>query len=242
MLPSWIQNKTAYPVTYVLPIVNSTWLVPCGLRDDSQWPLRKHFNVEYHVMGRWRLTFSFDFVKAMGYKYYLQFDDDAMLNNYLDFNIVERFTNSSLMMGVFSDSIGEVAHVASGIAELTRYWLTISKYVPEGLIFEHVTPKSIEGLHSQTGSQRGWDRYYHPAYFFVVSIDFWYSSLVQDYLATILKTGRDVEGRWLEQLVQNMIRLIFVPAHKLWVMNEVDIGHDRHKRQNFIAWCSQVLE
>lgn len=236
-IPQWIKNETAFPRTVVMPIINKTWLVPCGLRDDSQWPLRKHFNVEYHVMGRWRLTFAFDFVKAMGYKYYLQYDDDAMLNNPLDFNIVSKFRNASYKMGVFSDSIGEVAHVAIGLAELTRYWLTINHYVPPGTLFNHLTPKSMEGLYSNPGSRGGWDRNYHPGYFVITSIDFWYEDLVQDYLTMIMKLGRDVEGRWQEQLVQNMIRLVFVPPERLWVMNEVDIGHDRHKRANFENWC-----
>ena len=236
-IPNWIKNSTLYPRTVIMPIQNKTWLVPCNLHDDAQWPLRKHFNVEYHIMGRWRLSFAFDFVRAVGYKYYLQFDDDAMLNNFLDFNLVSRFRNMSYEMGVFSDSFGEVAHIALGMAELTRYWLTVNKFQPTGLLFEHLSPKNIDGLVSQHGNVGGWDRFYHPGYFLIVSVDFWFSELVQDYLTTIFKSGRDVEGRWQEQLVQNMIRLVFIPREKLWVMNEVDIGHDRHKRQNFENWC-----
>ena len=236
-VPSWLKNATEYPRTVVMPIVNTTWMVPCGLHDDSLWPLRKHFNVEYHIMGRWRLTFAYDFVRVMGYQYYLQYDDDACLNSFLDFNIVTKFQNSSYKMGVFSDHIGEVAHVALGIAELTRYWMTINKYLPQGTLFNHLTPKNIDGLFSNPGNFGGWDRYYHPGYFLITSIDFWFGDLVQDYLTTILKSGRDVEGRWQEQLVQNMIRLVFIPPGKLWIMNEVDIGHDRHKRLNFENWC-----
>ena len=89
-------------------IPDSSWEVPCGLVDQGQWAARKHFDIgktleyihtyvhtylhtyihtyidtdrtDYFMMGRWRLTFSLDFARRMGYKYHLQFDDDAMLN------------------------------------------------------------------------------------------------------------------------------------------------------------------
>jgi hypothetical protein len=33
------------------------------------------------------------------------------------------------------------------------------------------------------------------------------------------------------------MRLVFIPEERLLVMNDVDIGHDRHKKENFQAWC-----
>ena len=80
-IPQWL-NATYFPRVVVLPIEKETWRVPCGLIDDAKWAVRDHFEVEYYLMGRWRLTFSLDFAKVMGYKYHLQFDDDAMLNRY----------------------------------------------------------------------------------------------------------------------------------------------------------------
>ena len=188
-VPAWLKNGTAYPRTYVMPIINTTWMVPCGIRDEGQWPLRKHFNLDYHIMGRWRITTGFDFMHDMGYKYYVQLDDDAMINNKIEFNIVQRFREKGYQMGVFSDYIGEVPHVTQGLAELTRYWFSITNFSPTGPLFEHMNPKSIDGLTS-----KGWDRYYHPTYFLITSLDFWFSEIVQDFLTTVLQSGRDVKG------------------------------------------------
>jgi hypothetical protein len=68
-------------------------------------------------------------------------------------------------------------------------------------------------------------------------VDFWFQNEVQDYLTTVFRSGRDVEGRWQEQAVINMMRLVFIPEDNLWVMNDVDIGHDRHNPKNFDNWC-----
>lgn len=45
-----------------------------------------------------RLTFSLDFAKEMGYKYHLQFDDDAMLNSKIQYNIVDKFKENNYLM------------------------------------------------------------------------------------------------------------------------------------------------
>lgn len=233
-VPAWLKNAIEYPRTYVMPIINTTWMVPCGIRDERLWPLRKHFNVDYHIMGRWRITTGFDFIYKMGYKFYMQLDDDAMLNNKIEFNLVQKFREKQYQMGVFSDYIGEVPQVTNGLAELTRYWLTITNYNPTGPLFDHVSPKSLDGVTS-----KGWDRYYHPTYFLITSIDFWFSDIVQDFLTTVLQSGRDVEGRWGDQVTQNMMRIVFIPKEKVWVMDEMDIGHDRHKKANFENWCTK---
>jgi len=54
-----------------------------------------------------------DFAREMGYAYHLQFDDDAMLNGMLAYDIVQKLRNGSVQMGVFSDVIGEVVVSAS---------------------------------------------------------------------------------------------------------------------------------
>jgi hypothetical protein len=40
-----------------------------------------------------------------------------------------------------------------------------------------------------------------------------------------------------EQAVMNIMRLVFIPEPNLWIMKDVDIGHDRHNRKHFVAWC-----
>lgn len=231
VIPSWFNEKD-FPRMNIIDIEPDTWRVPCGLIDDSKWAVRKHFDLDYYLMGRWRLSFSLDFAKEMGYGYHLQFDDDAMLNGKLDFNIVQKFREKNHLMGVFSDLIGEVPQCTLGLPELTRYWMTIKQHGPKGALFKHVNPPNMEGV-----SSAGWDRMYHPGYFIIINVDFWFQSEVQDYLTTVFRSGRDVEGRWQEQAVMNMMRLVFVPEPQLWVMYEVDIGHDRHNRRNFDNWC-----
>lgn len=231
VIPSWLNSKD-FPRTFVMELPADAWKIPCGLISEKQWTVRKHFDIDYYLMGRWRLTFSFDFAKEMGYEYHLQFDDDAMLNQPVPYNIVQKFNENGYSMGVFSDHIGEVAHVTLGLPELTYYWLKVAHYTPRGAIVQHLRSKDINSLNSEN-----WDRMYHPGYFLLVRVSFWFKDEVQDYLTTVLRSGKDIEGRWQEQAVMNMMRLIFVSEKELWVMNEVDIGHDRHKRINFENWC-----
>eukprot|EP01039_Chlorochromonas_danica_P000673 gene670-728_t len=231
VIPNWLTPE-AFPRVNIITIPTEVWRIPCELKDDSQWVVRKHFDIDYYLMGRWRLAFSLDFAREMGYSYHLQFDDDAILNAPIPYNIVQRFRENNYDMGVFSDHIGEVAHVVAGLCELTYFWLRVSRYQPAGALLKHVRPPTLAGL-----AEGGWDRMYHPGYFIIFSVEFWFRDLVQDYLTTILRSGKDIEGRWQEQSVMNMMRLLFIPEDKLWIMQEVDIGHDRHKRGNFHAWC-----
>jgi hypothetical protein len=233
-IPTWL-SEPAYARVHVIALHPTTWKVPCGLSDDTMWSVRKHFSLDYYLMGRWRLTFSLDFARAMGYKYHLQFDDDAILNSPITYDIVSKLKTTQTYMGVFSDNIGEPIHVVNGLAELTRYWLQINNFDPIGTIYKHVSPGDMNGLTTKT-----WDRMYHPGYFQIMSIDFYFQGHIQNYLTTILKSGSDVERRWQEQAVFNMMRLIFIPEPQFNIMYDVDIGHDRHKRSNFDNWCSKV--
>lgn len=231
IVPAWL-TAAAFPRVNVIAIPEEAWRIPCELKPDSQWVVRKHFDIDYYLMGRWRLAFSLDFAKALGYDYHLQFDDDAMLNAPIPYNIVTRFRDKSYDIGVFSDLIGEVAHVVAGLPELTYYWLKMNRHTVQGALLKHLRPSALSALTTD-----GWDRMYHPGYFLLFSVSFWFREDVQDYLTAVLRSGRDIEGRWQEQSVMNMIGLVFVPEERYWVMQEVDIGHDRHKRGNFDSWC-----
>ncbi len=231
VIPDWF-NGEDFPRMNIISIEPDTWRIPCGLISDTKWALRKHFDIDYYLMGRWRLSFSLDFAKEMGYAYHLQFDDDAMLNGKLDFNIVEKLNEKKLLMAVSSTTIPDARQVTLGLPDLTHYWMTLKTYTPKGPLFKHLDPPSVEGLTSA-----GWDRLVHPGYFIIISTEFWFQKLVQDYLTTVFRSGRDVEGRWQEQAVMNMMRLVFVPEDKLWIMSEADIGHDRHDPKNFDNWC-----
>jgi hypothetical protein len=154
--PEWL-NEKEYPRVHVIGMPKITWEIPCGLIPDEQFAMRDHFTLDYYRMGRWRLTFSMDFVKEMGYKYKLQFDDDAMLQNQQNYDIVAKMKDFD--MGVFSDHIGEPVHVVAGLPELTKYWLYVNHYNPKGALMDHINPKDdkFTGLTTE-----GWDRMYHP--------------------------------------------------------------------------------
>lgn len=163
----------------------------------------------------------------------------------------------NVLKGVFSDLIGEVPQATLGLPELTRYWLTITQFKLKGPLLKNLRPPSLDGLTSE-----GWNRLYHPGYFILFKVDLWFQSDVQDYLTTVFRSGRDIEGRWQEQAVMNMIRctvtyclslqdealsvfyicgalfaVLFVPWKQLWVPADLDLGHDRHSRGNFEKWC-----
>lgn len=231
IIPSWL-TPSAFPRVNVITIPEESWRIPCGLYHDSKWVVRKHFDIDYYLMGRWRLAFSLDFAKEMGYEYHLQFDDDAMLNANIPYNMISKFREKNTDVGFFSDFIGEVPHVVQGLTDLTYFWLKVSRYTPEGPILKHLRPPALSSLTTD-----GWDRMYHPGYFLAFSLSFYFRDDVQDYLTTILRSGKDIEGRWQEQSVMNMMGLLFVPEARTWVMQEVGIGHDRHRRGNFENWC-----
>jgi hypothetical protein len=230
-IPNWFTEKD-FPRMHIIPLPETVWRIPCGLIEERHWTLRKHFDVDYYLMGRWRLTFSLDFVKEMGYEYHVQFDDDAMINEALPFDITAKLEEKKFNVALFSDVIYEIPAATLGLSELTAYWLKINHYTPRGPIFRHTNPHDIHGLTSD-----GYDRAYSPGYFMLFRVSWWFSPHVQDYLNMILRSGRDVEGRWQEQAVINMMIYIFVTEEERWVIKELDIGHDRHKRANFDNWC-----
>jgi hypothetical protein len=135
-------------------------------------------------------------------------------------------------MGVFSDHFGEPLFITNGLPELVKYWLTVNLYTPKGDLVNRLEGKNLKNLSSET-----WDRYYHPGYFLIIDIDFWFRPEVQNFVMTILRVGRDIEGRWSEQMIHNFVRMIFIPNENVWIMNEVDIGHDRFQKSSFENWC-----
>eukprot|EP01032_Pedospumella_encystans_P038939 gene38939-44143_t len=66
VIPDWFNSKD-FPRMNIISIEPDTWRIPCGLIEDSKWAVRKHFDIDYYLMGRWRLSFSLDFAKEMGY-------------------------------------------------------------------------------------------------------------------------------------------------------------------------------
>jgi hypothetical protein len=120
--------------------------------------------------------------------------------------------------------VDEIPEVVHGLPELTKYWLVVNNHTPQGTLYQHVTPHDQSGLTSE-----GWDRMYYRGYGLVTSIDYWFLPQVQDYLTTIMRLGRDIEGRWQEQAVMNMMRLVFIPEEKFKQLTVVEIGKGLRK-------------
>jgi hypothetical protein len=120
----------------------------------------------------------------MGYKYHLQLDDDTMVNGNISFNFATKMNSEQLKMAVTYQIWQDSPSMLAGLAEITRYWIYINSFDPPGTLYEHLNPKSINGLTTET-----WDRKYHPGYFTILDLEFWFDPTVQDFLQTILKVN-----------------------------------------------------
>ena len=229
--PEWLKN---FPRTHIMEIEPSSWRLPCDLKNETEWVMWSDFSIDYYLMGRWRLTFAFDFAKAMGYPYLMQLDDDAVLNSHVEKNIVEVMNMNKYQMAVFHDSQDEIREVIWGLPEFTRYWLTINNFTPVGPLFKHLTPPNLNGL-----TMEGWDRHYYRGYAIITSLEYWFQPNAQDFVTRVMRLGRDIEGRWQEQAVMNMMRLLFIPEDKLIRFNAVEFGHNREDGRNFHNWCTR---
>ncbi len=89
-----------------LELPKYSWILPCNISDNSTWSGRHMFDIDYYIMGRWRLTFAFEFAKEMGYKYNMQYDDDSILLNPITYDIVEKMDHSGFKHAVLSNSQG----------------------------------------------------------------------------------------------------------------------------------------
>lgn len=118
-LPLWI--LTEYPQLIVLPIPTSSWKLPQNVGAHYGWKHSDVFKEDYFIHSRWRMTFAMEFVKSMGYKYILLTDDDTFVLNPIPFNIIENFSNASILMGQRERRIMEKPKYLAGLAEFTRF-------------------------------------------------------------------------------------------------------------------------
>ena len=114
--------------------------------------------------------------------------------------------------------------VLNGLAEFTRFWIVTRHYDIKGDLYQATNPSSIHGLYTDHDDQYGWNRYVHGGYFMLFDLQhFWLHPDAQDYLYTILRSGYDVEQRWQEQGVVNMMMLLFISSDHKMVFSQVDI-------------------
>jgi hypothetical protein len=88
---------------------------------------------------------------------------------------------------------------------ITRNYLT-----PAGPLFENVATGNITGLHGE-----GWNRQIVSGNFMLFDVGFWFEPAVQDFMQLVHSTGSDMNMRWQEQAVVNMVRLLFLPGERV---------------------------
>lgn len=215
--------NSEYPRVHFMLFPESTWQIPCGLVNHHRWSHRTHIDVDYYLMGRWRMTTCLDFAKARGYRYHLQLDDDAILQgDALTYNVIDKLRGAGTEMAFFSDYLGTPRSLTVGLCELTRFWIKRFGYKVQGALFSTLVEQNLNGLTTD-----GWNTLAHPGYFILIDLDFWLSEDVQSYLTAIFRSGQDIESFYTEQTVMNMVSLVFVRPERLLVVKDIDIFHNR---------------
>lgn len=216
-----VLNIAGMPVV-VLPIPESSWQIPAGMTFNTNWNYA-FYPEDYFKMGRWRLTFQYDFALAMGHQYMLQMDDDTFVYEPIRFNMVEFFRIKALRLGIRKTVFQEKQVLMRGLPELARFWMSSRNMtIPFGDIFNHTRPQNISGLHSNDPtSKEGWDRLSTVGCFLLFDVNYWLQEVIQDFVTLILKTGSDMEQRWQDQGVQNMAKLLFYPSHAIHRFEEM---------------------
>lgn len=232
-LPYWMINK--YDNLFIMPIDKDIWKISNDqlLRPSSTWVRRKYTWMDYYIMGRWRLLFQPYFIYHMNYYYFLQLDMDTFLTKKIDFNILDLMITQSIYFSTTTINYQEdQIEVLNGLAEFTRFWIVTKQYYNiKGDLYKTTTPSSIHGLYTDIDDNNsyGWNRHIYRGNFMLFDIhQFWFDNLnAQDYLFSILRGGYDVEQRWQEQGVVNMMMLLFIDKDnkRVFTHEEIELSH-----------------
>jgi hypothetical protein len=183
---------------HIMPIEPASVSLPPNVRPDNVWRGNPPWNptmfgMEYRLMGRWRLGYSFAFARALGYDFMLQLDDDSFLNTtHAGGDLLELLRAHNASMATHSSSLQlEVPNAVIGLTQLVRFWYEtrVSSALVVGVsqvnaarfravtgpLFQHFEPPNVEGL--STGA---WDHIIVQSNFLLVNLDFWFSDDVQD--------------------------------------------------------------
>ena len=165
-------------------------------------------------MGAWRLGFSFAFVRARGYAYLLQMDDDTFVHAPVADNLVALMRDNGYLIANRLHALNETREVTAGLPELAAYYLATRSLEPAGPLFAHRVPPDARGLHTLVPGApqpNGWDAQSLAGNFNIFDIAFWFSPPVQDFVQLVWESRGCIEQRWNELGPQSMIRHLFVP-------------------------------
>jgi hypothetical protein len=219
-LPAWLNELPEYCIIMTIP--DSSWQAIGITTHNSAWNYGDRYSLDYFLMGRWRNTFQFSFVNDLGYDYMLQLDDDSFIMDPLRVNLVDHFRQHGHHLGTRNVRLREEALAVQGLPEFVKYWMvTRNAVLPAGSLFANLSPDDIHGLHSD-----GWNKLIYCSCFMIFDVKFWMQDYVLDFMNLLLKTGSDVEQRWNDQGVQNMVRLLFIPNMKITVFDHL-IAHGK---------------
>ena len=216
----WIRpSQTIHPVlmqlvgTYIMNIQLSSWKAE-GTTFNSNWNMADIFKEDFYLMDRWRNTFQFDFVRELGYEYFVQMDDDTFITDLIDVNLVKHMKEHQIYLASRNSFQMEPVELIQGLPEFVRYWmLTRNMSEPIGDLFNQLTPPNMVGLTTQ-----GWSRVSLVACFAIFDVNYWFQDIIQDFVRLMLRTGSDVEQRWLEQSLQNMAVRLFYPVSSVMLL------------------------
>ncbi|PNW83417.1 hypothetical protein CHLRE_05g243900v5 [Chlamydomonas reinhardtii] len=215
----------------LLAVPVESWVLPASANDTKLW--RGHWNQNYRLMGDWRLSFMPRFARDMGHRYVLQMDDDSFIVGPVDRNLVQLFDRRRLALGV-QKLVRDPPLVTWGLPELAKYFILTHQVRPTTL-FQHCDPPGLRGLYSALDEKLditpealalgemfedvprsgGWDRTILNGNCVMISLDFWFSSLVQRFVQLCRASGGSVMYRWNEQAVLGMVAQIFASQEQL---------------------------
>jgi hypothetical protein len=177
------------------------------------------------------------FARAMGYEYTLQFDDDLLINEPIAYNLLERAEKENIKMAVMENSKSvEFKYYVMSLPELSKNWIVQNNFSTVGNLLQTVNAATAVNKLEQL-STATWNREIYQGYFTMLSVPFWFSADVQDYLdEVVFRRGFDISYRWQEQAVMNMIRLIFIPQEEVLRISDVVYMHNR-KENVFAEFC-----
>ena len=210
--------------------VRELYVTPEAAGPPDTWTASA-FQVQYRMMGHWRLTFQYSFAHQLGYKFLWQLDHDSSLLGAVPFNLVDYATEKRLLVGAYEVSY-DTREMLWGLAELTRYHIVAEHVEPETL-YDHCEPASLEGLYTVQHLNHtqahvgGWDRSVLYGNCVLVNVSFWMEPHVQKFVRFVVQTGAHFRFRWNEQGVVAMVWRMFVPEERFIELKDIEYKHGR---------------
>jgi hypothetical protein len=215
----------------VLPVPPESWTVPAYVRQDAH---PEGAPREYRLMGWWRLTFQMEFAAAMGHAYVLQTDGDLFLTRPLvRGDLVAQLRSANASLASYCDPCSrDVPSVMRGLPEFSAWFLATRGLTPVGPVYQHTRPRDARGLYVSASAvmggprpREGFDLETLTGHFMILSLRFWATPIVADYVAAALRTGSIYEERWNEQALQTWVRFLFVPEAGLMLVGADAVVH-----------------